>query len=179
LHLGGDGDIHFSLVGDTEPEIELGQIDGFFELERVAIPRLPVEQATGCFSLVENGYQVDEAIREAERCLRCDLRLLIPPVHLPPEPWLEFTEENVAEAPESEGVYQLLDENKAVYAIKGVDNLREALSGILGTSEKAKFFLFDEDPMYSKRESELIQEYLKIHGAMPPGEGEDDLDDLF
>jgi hypothetical protein len=33
--------------------------------------------------------------------------------------------------------------------------------------------------MYSKRESELIQEYLKRHGSMPPGEGDDDLDDLF
>jgi hypothetical protein len=33
--------------------------------------------------------------------------------------------------------------------------------------------------MFSKRESELIQGYLKQHGCMPPGEGEDDLDDLF
>jgi hypothetical protein len=33
--------------------------------------------------------------------------------------------------------------------------------------------------MYSKRESELIQEYLRKHGRMPPGEGEDDLEDLF
>jgi hypothetical protein len=33
--------------------------------------------------------------------------------------------------------------------------------------------------MYSKRESELIQEYLQQHGRMPAGEGDDDLDDLF
>jgi hypothetical protein len=32
--------------------------------------------------------------------------------------------------------------------------------------------------MFSKRESELIQEYLQQHGCMPPGE-EDELDDLF
>ena len=50
---------------------------------------------------------------------------------------------------------------------------------IVQTSTKAKFFLYEEDPMYSKRESELIQDYLREHGCMPPGEGEDDLDDLF
>ena len=92
---------------------------------------------------------------------------------------LEFTENVIEGVPETSGVYQLLDENKHVYAIKGADNLKNALSEILTSSTKAKFFLFDEDPMYSKRESELIQEYLRQHGCMPPGEGEDDLDDLF
>jgi hypothetical protein len=34
--------------------------------------------------------------------------------------------------------------------------------------------------MYSKRESELLQQYLQIHGKMPGGAGGgDDLDDLF
>jgi hypothetical protein len=178
-YLGGDGDIRFPLLNETEPEIELGQVDGFCDLDRVAVLRLTVDEAVACFTLVETGYSADDAIREAERCLRCDIRFLIPSPLLPPEPWLEFNAENIAQIPESEGVYQLLDENKAVYAIKGVDNLREALTALLETSVKARFFLFDEDPMYSKRESELIQEYLKVHGCMPPGEGEDELDDLF
>jgi len=73
----------------------------------------------------------------------------------------------------------LLDEDKVVYAIKGVDDIKQALSEIVETSNKAKYFLFDHDPMYSKRESELIQEYLQQHGRMPVGEGDDDLDDLF
>lgn len=81
--------------------------------------------------------------------------------------------------PVSEGVYQLLDDDKAIYAIQGVSELRSALSEVLATSSKARYFLFEEDPMYSKRESELIQQYLQEHGCMPPGEGEDDLDDLF
>ncbi len=81
--------------------------------------------------------------------------------------------------PASEGVYQLLDDDKAIYAIQGVSDLRSALSEILVTSSKARYFLFAEDPMYSKRESELIQQYLQEHGCMPQGEGEDDLDDLF
>ena len=39
-------------------------------------------------------------------------------------------------------------------------------------------FDFDENPMYTQRESELIQQYLQEHGRMPGGAG-DDLDDLF
>jgi hypothetical protein len=66
-----------------------------------------------------------------------------------------------------------------VYAIKGVDDIKQALSEIVETSERAKYFLYDQDPMYSKRESELIQEYLQQHGRMPAGERDDDLDDLF
>lgn len=143
------------------------------------MPRLPLSDATSSFALVEHGYSPLEALREADRCLRCDLRLLLQPAPTPPEPWLELTPESVATTPVSEGVYQLLDDDKAIYAIQGVSELRSALSEVLATSSKARYFLFEEDPMYSKRESELIQQYLQEHGCMPPGEGEDDLDDLF
>jgi NADPH-dependent glutamate synthase beta subunit-like oxidoreductase len=179
LYLGGDGDIHFPLLDETEPEEELRRVDGFSELERESMPRLALGDAKRSFGLLQTGYAPDAARREADRCLRCDLRLLIPPALAPPEPWLELTSENVARVPQSEGVYELLGEDKVVYAIKGVSDLRSALSGIAATSTKARFFLFQEDPMFSKRESELIQEYLREHGCMPPGEGEDDLDDLF
>ncbi len=76
-------------------------------------------------------------------------------------------------------MYQLLDDAKVAYAIMGVVDLRAALLQVIGTTTKGKFFLYDEDPMYSKRESELIQRYLQQHGHMPPGEGEDDLDELY
>jgi hypothetical protein len=160
-------------------EPQLQPVDGFASWTRTPMPRLSPQEAIGTFALVEKGYGIEEARREAALCLRCDLRLLIPPVPRPPDPWLEFNEENVSLVPDTEGVYQLLDEEKAVYAIKGVGDLREALTELLDSSTKAKYFLYDEDPMFSKRESELIQEYLKVHGCMPPGEGEDDLDDLF
>jgi formate dehydrogenase beta subunit len=178
-YVGGNGDIYFPLLDPTEPEAELGRVNDFAKLERAPIPRLAVADAARSFALVETGYPPDAARREAERCLRCDLRLLIPHPLLPPEPWLELTSENIARVPHSEGVYELLDADKLVYSIKGVSDLRSALSEIAATSTKARFFLFHEDPMFSKRESELIQEYLREHGSMPPGEGEDDLDDLF
>jgi hypothetical protein len=140
---------------------------------------MDLDRSLACLDLIEEGYSPEAAIHESERCLRCDLRFTICAPPFPPEAWLEFTGENIATVPDEEGVYRLLDENKVVYAIKGVPSLRGALSGIAGTTTKARYFLFDKDPMFSKRESELIQEYLKEHGTMPPGEGEDDLDDLF
>lgn len=39
-------------------------------------------------------------------------------------------------------------------------------------------FEFEEDKLFSQRESELIQKYLQEHGEMPGG-GADDLDDLY
>ena len=177
--LGGDGDIDIRLLDDTEPDGELGIIDGFFDLGKIPMPRLGIEEATVCFDLVEKGYSPEDAIGEAGRCLRCDLRLLLCQNPSAPESWIEFNEGNISNLPEIEGVYLLLDEDKKVYAIKGEENIKEALLEILETTEKAKYFLIEEDPMYSKRESELIQGYLKEHGSMPPGEGDDDLDDLF
>jgi len=42
----------------------------------------------------------------------------------------------------------------------------------------AQYFEFEEEKMFSQRESELLQKYLQEHGEMPGGGG-DDLDDLF
>ena len=80
--------------------------------------------------------------------------------------------------PETEGVYQLLDADKGVIAIKGVMNLKDALSQEVEDADNARYFVFEEDPMYTKRESELIQQYLQEHGELP-GAGADELDDLF
>jgi hypothetical protein len=65
-----------------------------------------------------------------------------------------------------------------VLAIKGTPNLRETLIQELEENTSAEWFDFEEDKMYSQRESELIQQYLQGHGEMPGG-GDSDLDDLF
>ena len=178
-YLGGDGDLHLPLLDRTEPETTLAPGEGFRGLRRAPAPRLDLTAATSCFALVETGYDPATASQEAERCLRCDLRLQISPAPTPPEPWLAFTLDNLATVPAAEGVYQLLDEHRTDYAVQGVRNLKAALGEVLDSSRKARFFLFEQDPMYSQRESELIQQHLQEHGCMPPGEGEDDLDDLF
>ena len=79
---------------------------------------------------------------------------------------------------EHEGVFHLYDDQKKVISIKGTGTLRQSLLEALEDYENAAWFDFEEDKMYSQRESELIQQYLQEYGEMPGG-GDDDLDDLF
>ncbi|MFH1550201.1 MAG: hypothetical protein ABIH04_06540 [Planctomycetota bacterium] len=120
----------------------------------------------------------EAAIAEASRCLQCDLRLAMRRNVLPPDKWVELNAESIEAVPEAEGVYVLADESKKASKIAGVQNLRAALSEHLESAEGALFFICEEDPMYTKRESELIQQHLQQFGELPGG-GRDDLDDLF
>jgi NADPH-dependent glutamate synthase beta subunit-like oxidoreductase len=177
--LGGDGDLTSQLLTATVPDVQLEPDPDFCARPRVAVPRPAAGIAAGGFELVEGGYSADEARQEADRCLRCDMRLQLRPNPAPPEPWLALTAEVVATMPSAEGVYQLLDEEKTIYAIKGVADLQVALAEIVESTSRARYFLYEEDPLFSKRESELNQVYLQQHGSLPPGEGDDDLDDLY
>ena len=53
--------------------------------------------------------------------------------------------------------------------------MRLTLEEQLGTNTKARYFDYNEDPMYTKRESELLQQYMQQFGRFP--EGNEDLDD--
>jgi NADPH-dependent glutamate synthase beta subunit-like oxidoreductase/ferredoxin len=179
-YLGGSGDVYPGYAEKEETNPKMGAVEGFAGLSRVEVPKRPVEERKNSFEAVELGYNEEGARREADRCLRCDLRLDILPVTLPPDKWLELSEENVADAPAIEGVYQLLDENKMMIVIKGTMDIQADLKAKLNSETKAKYFGFEQDPMYSKRESELIQQFIQQFGKMPEGDGEgDDLDDLF
>ncbi len=177
-HLGGEGEIESALLPAEGFDPNIGRLEGFAELPRVAMPTLPVEQRHEGFDEVYLGYEEEMACQEASRCLRCDYRLQILAPVLPPEKWLPFTSESVEIVPELAGVYQLLDDEKNVLAIKGVMDMRQALEEDLGTNDQACFFVFEEDEMYTQRESELLQQYLQEHGELPGG-GADELDDLF
>jgi NADPH-dependent glutamate synthase beta subunit-like oxidoreductase len=116
-------------------------------------------------------------VNEACRCNQCDLRLFLSEIPQPPVDMFPFISENVSLVPEKAGVYILYNEEKNVIEIKGVSNLNEILQEKLMSNDNIKFFKFEEEPMYSKRESELLQQYVKQHGEMPTGG--DELDDLF
>jgi hypothetical protein len=94
----------------------------------------------------------------------------------PPRGWLPFERASLERVPETEGVYRLMDADRNVLAIRGTADLRRSLREELEENEEAALLEFEEDRMYSKRESELIQRYVREHGGMPGGE---DLDDLF
>jgi len=176
-YLGGDGNIEEILIETEEPDPWLGKEKGFGEKDRIQMPCLPIKQRRTNFSLVELGFNEEKAIEEAKRCLRCDLRLRISQVKLPPEGWLEFNATNVGSIPDNSGVYQLLDDKKIIIYVAGVPNLRQALEEKLKKVEKARYFGYEEHPMYSMRESELFQKFLKEHGRMP--ELNEDVYDLF
>jgi hypothetical protein len=78
-----------------------------------------------------------------------------------------------------EGVFLLYDAGGGILSISGVMDLRagltEALSGPL--ADEAVFFTYEEEPMYTQRESEMLARYLQQHGTMP--RGNDILNDLF
>ena len=179
-YLGGAGDIAEVLIQDEKPDPKLGREEGFADRARITMPCLPVEERMKSFSEIELGYDRGQAIEEAKRCMQCDLRLDTAQIAFPPEieKMLDFVAETLECIPETEGVFQLFDENKEVLQITGTMNLRQALEEALQQGENAKYIIFEEDPMYTKRESELLQQYMKDHGRMPGG-GADELDDLF
>jgi len=166
-YLGGSGNIDETLVTPEEPSPWLGREEDFPYRHRVEMPSLPVEKRRGNFAEVEQGFDEKMAVEEARRCLRCDLRLQISQPPLPPEKWLKFEAENIETVPETEGVYQLLDENKMVIYIKGTIYLRKELEEQLATNPKARYFLYEEAKMFTMRESELLQRFLKRYGRLP------------
>jgi hypothetical protein len=176
--LGGSGAIEEVLFQRGDPGPYLGRDEGFAGRRREAVPEVPPETRRGDFDEIALGYSEDQALREAGRCLQCDLRLLLREVPRPPGKRLAFTEENVRRSPEAEGVYRLYGADGRVLAIKGTHRLRQGLQGELEGKETAVFFDYEEAKMYSARESELIQHYVRQHGEMPRS-GDADLDELF
>ena len=176
--LGGSGDIDEVLFARGNPDPYLGRDEGFASQIRQAMPQLDVATRINGFQEIATGYSADLALKEAHRCLQCDLRLQIDSNPAPPQAWQPFDEEHVNAVPESEGVYQLLDADHNVWAIKGTANLRRDLLLALDEYDTAALFEFEEDKLFSQRESELIQKHLQEHGEMPGG-GADDLDDLY
>jgi NADPH-dependent glutamate synthase beta subunit-like oxidoreductase len=179
-YLGGNGDIYPTFIESSDTIQNIGKVEYFSKLDRIDIPKIDPKVRIENFEMVENCYNENQAQEEALRCLRCDLRLQILPVTFPPDMWMELNSDNIAEVPEVEGVYQLRNEDKEIIVIKGSRNLQADLQNKLNSETKAKYFWFEPDPMYTKRESELIQQFLQQFGKMPEGDGGgDDLDDLF
>lgn len=175
-YLGGNGVIAESLVQLPPLNPRIGRDEGFAYRERLGTTKIPVAERTG-FQEVDLGLAAGDACLEARRCLQCDLRLALGAVPAPPEHLFTFTRENVEKAPDSEGAFRLMDETQRPVLIKGSVNMRALLLEYLDEYQLAKFFDYEEDKMYSKRESELVQQHLQKYGEMPGFGGDED--DLF
>lgn len=83
-YLGGNGIIDEELMPLEECDPFLGRCEGFSDSLRETPNHISMEERLSTFKEVEISYLEEAAIREAKRCLRCDLRLEISPVILPP-----------------------------------------------------------------------------------------------
>jgi NADPH-dependent glutamate synthase beta subunit-like oxidoreductase len=176
--LGGDGNIEEKLLPDWDTDPHIGRDDGFNQAYRLH-PIFIEPAARNNWNEVELGFDAATAQAEALRCLKCNLAAKIDDMVLPPEAWLELNADNVAGVIGDAGVYQLLDADKKVLVIKGVENLRAGLEAMLDKADIAKFFVVEEAPFFSQRENQLVQAYMQQYGGMPPGVGADEMDDLF
>jgi hypothetical protein len=177
-YLGGDGELSLQLADRAGPSPWIGREESFVPRARVQPACRDPQQRRRDFRQIEGGYSTEEAVAEAKRCLQCDLRLMIAQAAAPPERWQEYSRSNVEQVPTVEGVFILAGSDKKPTAIKGTENIQVALLEKLESPGEACFFLWEEDRMYTKRESELIQQHLKQYGELPGG-GDDELDDLF
>ena len=170
------------LADDWQTDPHIGRDDslGFNQRRVQPPPRLPAE-ARRNWDEVERCYAPEDAAAEGLRCLKCNLMHDIGEAQLPPESWRPLEAVAVNAVTTESGVYLLHDVNKQVLAIKGVANLREGLLEALDQagSNMLLFFTIDVAHFYSQRESQLIQAYSEQHGHLPPGIGDDALDDLF
>ena len=75
--------------------------------------------------------------------------------------------------PEPEGVYSLLDENKTVIAVAGHSSLSQTFQEKLEGASRACCLFFEDDPIYTRRESRLMQQFFRHYGRLPEGGGDD------
>jgi len=103
----------------------------------------------------------------ARRRQRTTLR---PPV-LPPDGRLAFAETTIDQVPAHPGVFSLLDGGGEVLQISGVGDLRAGLREAARSEvgRRAAWLAWEEQPLYTQRESELLARHLHQFGALPPG----------
>jgi formate dehydrogenase beta subunit len=83
-YLGGDGIIDESLVEYEQPDPVFGEDDNYADWKQAKMPCIADTRRTPGYTEVELGFEESVALKEAKRCLRCDMRLRISQPVLPP-----------------------------------------------------------------------------------------------
>lgn len=83
-YLGGDGIIDETLVTFEMPDPVFGQDADFADWKQAKMPCIEDKKRIPGFTEVELGFEQAAAIKEAKRCLRCDMRLRLSAPVLPP-----------------------------------------------------------------------------------------------
>lgn len=170
-------------IGEDETHRRHSQ--DFNQRHAVTAPRLVVSERQG-WAEVEHCYPVTDACAEGLRCLKCNLMHEMQAAELPPDARQPLTAASLAAAPAESGVYFIFDAGHTLRAIKGVANLQAGLQEALeqvALQDGAKAYTYtyrlEIAHFYSQRENELLQAYCEQHGRLPPGIGDDELDELF
>jgi ferredoxin len=125
-----------------------------------------------CVAVCPTGALMDKGLVWKKKA-----QLKLASIILPPEDDRELTEENINKIPVISGVYQLLDEKREIIFIHGADNIGDDLREKVKSVEKARFFRYEEHGMYSMRENEMLEKFLKKYGALP--EVNNEISDLY
>ena len=84
-YLGGKGQIDQKFIPEEPENPWLGREEGFADKEKTQMPTLAADKRVSNFSQVECGFDKETVVEEANRCLRCQLRLKISKAPLPPQ----------------------------------------------------------------------------------------------
>jgi ferredoxin len=125
-----------------------------------------------CVTVCPTGALMDKGLAWKKKA---ELKLI--PVVLPPEDERELTEDNIKAVPDISGVYELLDEKRQVLYIRGADNIRSDLRTKWKTVDNARYFRYEEHGMYTMRENEMVEKFLKKYGRLP--EVNNEIADLY
>jgi len=177
-------EVNDKLNGPDAPEFpefetakrEIGREPGYYDRGRVIPVHVKADVRAESMEIFVDTISPEQARQEAARCLRCNLRSKIIPAPLPPDLWKNFDEDILKFVPEEDGVLILANEDKVSVKIAGAANLNELAEELLDEDYEAEYCRWELDPMYTKRESELIQAHLQAYGEIP---SDDDMDDLF
>jgi predicted molibdopterin-dependent oxidoreductase YjgC len=125
-----------------------------------------------CVSVCPTGALMEKGVPWKKK-----MELKFASIILPPVDEFELTEENINTIPEINGVYQLIDEKQEILLIRGAENIRKDLQEMRQSVGKARFFRYEEHAMYTMRENEMLEKFLKKHGKLP--EVNNEISDLY
>lgn len=158
-----------SISTDWKPRSYLGR--------SVAVPKAENLRASGCtfcgacVLVCPSGALTAVGAKGATWLAKRKERTTLSPSVFPPEDRLAFAARSVADVSTREGVFVLYGADGDTLKISGVMDLRAGLSRALSDSatRDAAFFTWEEEPLYTQRESELLARHLQTHGEMPRG----------
>jgi predicted molibdopterin-dependent oxidoreductase YjgC len=126
----------------------------------------------GCVSVCPAGAMAEKGVTWKKKA-----ELKLAKVTLPPENMNELIDDYIEKVPETSGVFILYNEFKETILICGTSSLQKDLKEKYASLDNAKFFSFEEYGMYSMRENELLQKFLKKYERLP--EVNDEIADLY